>query len=192
MALVVAETYEQARYAARLVKVTYNAEKHVTDTEAVRGEARASPARRPRRSRAATRRRRCGSAPVKIEAEYRIPIEHHNPMEPHAAIAFWQGDTLTIFDKTQNVYGVRDAPGGELRHPRGERQRRLAVRRRRLRLVTAPELLPGADGDGGARAEASGQDRLHAHADVHGPRLPAVHDSEDRARRRSLGKARLR
>jgi xanthine dehydrogenase YagR molybdenum-binding subunit len=44
---------------------------------------------------------------VKIEAEYRIPIEHHNPMEPHAAVAFWQGDTLTIFDKTQQVYGVR-------------------------------------------------------------------------------------
>ena len=40
VALVVAETYEQARYAARLVKVSYNAEKHETDTEAVRGQAR--------------------------------------------------------------------------------------------------------------------------------------------------------
>jgi xanthine dehydrogenase YagR molybdenum-binding subunit len=47
------------------------------------------------------------NASVKIEAEYRIPIEHHNPMEPHAAIAFWQGDKLTIFDKTQEVYNVR-------------------------------------------------------------------------------------
>src|ERR687895_2120261 len=40
VALVVAETYEQARYAARLVKVSYNAVKHVTDTEAVRERAR--------------------------------------------------------------------------------------------------------------------------------------------------------
>src|SRR4030095_12427783 len=40
VALVVAETYEQARYAARLVKVSYNAEKHTTDTESVRGQAR--------------------------------------------------------------------------------------------------------------------------------------------------------
>src|SRR5918993_3923096 len=40
VALVVAETYEQARYASRLVKVSYNAEKHTTDTEAVRGRAR--------------------------------------------------------------------------------------------------------------------------------------------------------
>src|SRR3954471_194761 len=40
VALVVAETYEQARYASRLVKVTYNAENHTTDTEAVREVAR--------------------------------------------------------------------------------------------------------------------------------------------------------
>jgi xanthine dehydrogenase YagR molybdenum-binding subunit len=45
---------------------------------------------------------------VKIESEYRIPIEHHNPMEPHGAIAFWEGDKLTIFDKTQGVYTVRE------------------------------------------------------------------------------------
>jgi xanthine dehydrogenase YagR molybdenum-binding subunit len=47
------------------------------------------------------------NAPVKVEAEYRIPVEHHNPMEPHAAVAAWEGDKLTIFDKTQEVYGVR-------------------------------------------------------------------------------------
>ncbi len=47
------------------------------------------------------------AAPVKIEAEYTIPIEHHNPMEPHGAIAFWEDDKLTIFDKTQGVNVVR-------------------------------------------------------------------------------------
>ncbi|HYF44297.1 MAG TPA: xanthine dehydrogenase family protein molybdopterin-binding subunit, partial [Ramlibacter sp.] len=36
IALVLAETYEQARYAARLVRVSYAAERHATDTEAVR------------------------------------------------------------------------------------------------------------------------------------------------------------
>src|ERR671915_209277 len=41
VALIVAETYEQARHASRLVKVSYDAEKHATDTEAVRGRARA-------------------------------------------------------------------------------------------------------------------------------------------------------
>ncbi|HEX8128784.1 MAG TPA: xanthine dehydrogenase family protein molybdopterin-binding subunit [Pyrinomonadaceae bacterium] len=104
VALVVAETYEQARYASRLVRVTYNAEKHVTDTEAARGRARV-PARAPKPRGNPEEAMRV--APVKVEAEYRIPIEHHNPMEPHAAVAVWQEDKLTIFDKTQEVYGVR-------------------------------------------------------------------------------------
>ncbi len=106
VALVVAETYEQARYAARLVTATYATEKHETDTEAARG--RAQP---PRRGGSKTRgnpEEAMKNAAVKVEAEYRIPIEHHNPIEPHAAIAFWQGDKLTIFDKTQEVYGVRE------------------------------------------------------------------------------------
>ena len=105
VALVIAETYEQARYAARLVKATYNAEKHVTDTEAVRESARVPP-RTPQKPRG-NPEEAMRAAPVKVEAEYRIPIEHHNPMEPHAAIAVWQGDRLTIFDKTQEVYNVR-------------------------------------------------------------------------------------
>jgi xanthine dehydrogenase YagR molybdenum-binding subunit len=105
VALVVAEAYEQARHAARLVKVTYNAEQHTTDTEAVRTRARvpAREAPKPRGNAEEAMR----TAPAKVEAEFRIPIEHHNPMEPHAAIAFWQGDKLTIFDKTQEVYNVR-------------------------------------------------------------------------------------
>jgi xanthine dehydrogenase YagR molybdenum-binding subunit len=106
VALVVAETYEQARYAARLVKVTYNAEKHETDTEALRGRARA-PSQGQQPKTRGNPEAAMKSAPVRVEAEYRIPVEHHNPMEPHAAVAAWEGDKLTIFDKTQDVYGVR-------------------------------------------------------------------------------------
>ncbi|HLL74146.1 MAG TPA: xanthine dehydrogenase family protein molybdopterin-binding subunit, partial [Pyrinomonadaceae bacterium] len=106
VALVVAETYEQARYASRLVKVTYNAEKHTTDTESVRDRGRfpsQGPPPKPRGNPEAAMK----SAPVKVEAEYRIPVEHHNPMEPHAAVAVWEGDRLTVFDKSQEVYNVR-------------------------------------------------------------------------------------
>jgi xanthine dehydrogenase YagR molybdenum-binding subunit len=116
VALVVAETYEQARHAARLVKVSYDAERHHTDTEAVRERGRVpkqSPPSKPRGNPEAAMR----SAPVKIEAEYRIPIEHHNAMEPHAAIAFWQGDKLTIFDKSQEVYNVRTHLASSFRVP---------------------------------------------------------------------------
>jgi xanthine dehydrogenase YagR molybdenum-binding subunit len=106
VALVVAESYEQARYAARLVKVSYVAEAHVTDTEVVRGRARVPSQGTPPKPRG-NPQEALANPPVTIEAEYRIPIEHHNPMEPHAAIAAWQGDRLTIFDKTQEVYNVR-------------------------------------------------------------------------------------
>lgn len=104
IALVVAESYEQARYAARLVKATYQAEPHVTDLEKVLDRARPDPKNAaPRGNPVAALQ----AAPVKIETEYRIPINHHNPIEPHAAIAFWEGDQLTIFDKTQEVYSVQ-------------------------------------------------------------------------------------
>lgn len=106
VALVVAETYEQARYAARLVKVSYNWEQHATDTEAVRASARLPTQGLPPKPRG-NPEETMRAAAVKVEAEYRIPIEHHNPMEPHAGIAVWQGDKLTVFDKTQGVYDVR-------------------------------------------------------------------------------------
>jgi xanthine dehydrogenase YagR molybdenum-binding subunit len=106
IALVVAETFEQARYAARLVKADYTEEKPLTDLENSLDKAFV-----PNPERAAKPRgnpsEALKSAPVKIEAEYTIPIEHHNPMEPHGAIAFWEGDKLTIFDKTQGVNVVR-------------------------------------------------------------------------------------
>lgn len=106
IALVVAESYEQARHAARLVKATYQAEAHVTDLHAVIDRAQPDPDTakgKPRGNPTAA----LEAAAVKIESEYRIPINHHNPIEPHAAIAFWEGEQLTIFDKTQNVYGVQ-------------------------------------------------------------------------------------
>lgn len=106
IALVVAETYEQARYAARLVQATYQTDAHVTDLGEVIAKATpdAATAKRTPRGDPATA---FANAPVKVHSEYTIPIEHHNPIEPHAAIAFWEGDQLTIFDKTQNVYGVQ-------------------------------------------------------------------------------------
>ncbi len=102
IALVVAETFEQARAAARLVKAEFTAEKHITETEKAPTVASRSPKPRGNPQRALQ------NSAVKIEAEYTIPIEHHNPMEPHAAIAVWNEDKLTIFNKTQGVYGVRD------------------------------------------------------------------------------------
>lgn len=106
IALVVAESFEQARFAARLVKAEYEAEKHLTETE----KAPTAPAPagfggvpKPR----GNPQEAFQSAPVKVSAEYTIPIEHHNPMEPHAAIAVWEGERLSVFDKSQGVKEVQ-------------------------------------------------------------------------------------
>ncbi|MFN3330791.1 MAG: xanthine dehydrogenase family protein molybdopterin-binding subunit, partial [Pyrinomonadaceae bacterium] len=98
IAFVVAETFEQARYAAQLVKAEYKAEKSETDMLKATSikQARSEKTRgNPQKA--------FEESPVKVTAEYIIPIEHHNPLEPHAAIAYWEGDNLTIFVKTQGV-----------------------------------------------------------------------------------------
>jgi xanthine dehydrogenase YagR molybdenum-binding subunit len=102
IALVVAETFEQARFAARLVKTVYAEEKPSTDlTKVAPVESRGPKAR-------GNPQEVFKAAPVKIEAEYTIPIEHHNPMELHGAIAVWEGEKLTLFNKTQGVKDVQD------------------------------------------------------------------------------------
>ena len=42
---------------------------------------------------------------------YKVPTEHHNPIEPHATIAVWSGDNLTLYDKTQWVKSVQQHLG---------------------------------------------------------------------------------
>ena len=106
IALVVAETYEQARYAASLIEVKYAQEKSVTNTIKGNINTARQVVRRTPKTRGNTQTGLANSD-VKVEAEYTIPIEHHNPMEMHGAIAFWEGDKLMMFDKSQGVYGVR-------------------------------------------------------------------------------------
>ncbi len=101
--VVVAETFESARYAASLVKVTYEKETPNTDFRKLLDKA-VTPRTVPNRG---NPDEAFAASPVKIEAEYSIPIEHHNAMELHASVANWEGNKLTIYDKTQGVNGVR-------------------------------------------------------------------------------------
>lgn len=102
VALVVAESFEQARFASRLIKVTYTEEKAQTDLTKVTPIDSRGPKMRGNPQEVFQ------NSPVKFEAEYTIPIEHHNPMEMHGAIALWEGDNLKIFTKTQGVKDVQN------------------------------------------------------------------------------------
>ena len=52
------------------------------------------------------------SGAVKLDATYITPIEHHNPMEPHATIARWDGDKLTVWTATQGISGAQKTLAG--------------------------------------------------------------------------------
>jgi xanthine dehydrogenase YagR molybdenum-binding subunit len=107
VALVVAEEFEIARFAASLVRVEYEREAHVTDFEAQRrrtADAKQQPTHARGKTAAAFER-----APVQVKAEYRMPVEHHNPMEPFAATAIWEADDrITVVDKTQGPQNCRN------------------------------------------------------------------------------------
>ncbi|WP_350447826.1 xanthine dehydrogenase family protein molybdopterin-binding subunit [Pseudomonas solani] len=102
VALVVAETLEQARHAARLVTVDYQAEPHQTDLLAALDEAHLAPASLPE-PRGDCAGALAGAA-LRIDVSYSSPIEQHNPMEPHAATVVMQPDgALLVYDKTQGT-----------------------------------------------------------------------------------------
>jgi xanthine dehydrogenase YagR molybdenum-binding subunit len=109
VALVVAEELETARFAASLIRVEYEQQEHVTDFEAQRSRAKVSKADENPTHRRGNTAKAFGQAPVRIEAEYRLPVEHHNPMEPFAATAVWEGDgRVTVYDKTQGPQNCRN------------------------------------------------------------------------------------
>lgn len=103
IAVVVAETFEQARFAASLVKVSFDEQKSETDFRKV--IAQGFTAGRDQADRG-NPIQAFADAEVKVEAEYAIPIEHHNAMEPHATVANWENGKLTVFDKTQGITGT--------------------------------------------------------------------------------------
>ena len=112
VALVVAETYEQARYAARRVKIAYAMENPKIDLEkelenGFRPEKKAY-GDTPAQLNAGKAEPLLRAAAHRIEQKYKISHETHNPMEPHANVAVWDGDDkLTIYESTQGVIRER-------------------------------------------------------------------------------------
>lgn len=112
IALVIAEDWETAKFAATLLRIEYETEDFTTDLEAARGTAveKKSP-HEPRGDAPAA----LAAAATRHEAEYLIPTEHHNPMELFATTVVWDGGgKLTVYDKTQGVQNVQKFLSGIL------------------------------------------------------------------------------
>ncbi|MFG3100846.1 xanthine dehydrogenase family protein molybdopterin-binding subunit [Streptomyces sp. NPDC048182] len=103
VALVVAETPEQAREAAEALEVTYDEEPHDTVLRAD-GPGEGDAADTEEKGDLAARL--ADSATV-VDEVYTTPEEHHSMMEPHAATARWDGGRLDVTDSNQGVGWVR-------------------------------------------------------------------------------------
>lgn len=105
VAMIVAETRQQAAAAARLVEVTYDRDEPVLSLE--------DPAAKPRSNPWFTDMKRgnvkaaVAAAEVKIEGTFTTSALTHNPLGPFTTVARWDGDTLTVYDSTQNPFLVR-------------------------------------------------------------------------------------
>ena len=112
IAAVVAESLEAAREAADLVGVEYDAAEHDVRFHAGRKDLYAPKVVNPSYptdTDEGDAEAAFGAAEVKVDATYSTPMEHNQPMEPHATIALWDAEKLTLYDSTQSAHSVRTA-----------------------------------------------------------------------------------
>jgi xanthine dehydrogenase YagR molybdenum-binding subunit len=120
VALVVAETFEQARAASYLVRVSYDQlpGKYVLHDNLDR-------ARIPQVAANAVQPDTAvgdfagafAAAPVQLDVTYTTPLQTHTPMEPHATLAMWDGDKLILHTANQMLSQGRDTVARTLKMP---------------------------------------------------------------------------
>jgi xanthine dehydrogenase YagR molybdenum-binding subunit len=113
VAIVVANTLEQADAAAARVRVQYRRDEPITSMDAVLDQAYPPKnfrnGERPPDSQRGDPDTAFADAVARLDATYITPMEHHNPMEPHATIARWDGNRLTIWTATQGIAGAQQS-----------------------------------------------------------------------------------
>lgn len=108
IALVVADTYEQAMAAARAVKATYREEKPNVETKM---EVESGGRTQHQRGDAA---KAFAAATFKTDAVYSTPTETHCAIELHATVAVPNGDSFTLYDTSQAIYTQRNVLAQQL------------------------------------------------------------------------------
>jgi xanthine dehydrogenase YagR molybdenum-binding subunit len=117
VAFVVADSFEQARHAASLIRVIYQAEEGVYSFED-NLEAAYKPASPTTDSAVGDFDAAFAAAPVQVDETYTTPIQAHAQMEPHAALAWWQGDKLNLFMAVQLLKATQRSIAETLMMPR--------------------------------------------------------------------------
>jgi xanthine dehydrogenase YagR molybdenum-binding subunit len=111
VAVVVAETLEAAQAAADLVTVSYDRFDATADFAAETANAtvqRGMPGGPRISGKKGDAERALEEASVSVDVTFSTPQQNHNALEPHATVAIWSGDQLTVYDGTQNIEWVRN------------------------------------------------------------------------------------
>ena len=105
VAVVLADTQEQADYAQSLIRVTYDAAPAVTafDKARANGTAAGEMMGQPLKLEIGDAAAALAAAPASVDVTYYTPNQNHNAIEPHAATVMWNGDELVVHDATQAV-----------------------------------------------------------------------------------------
>ena len=105
VALVLAETQEQADHAQSLIRVTYEEQNPVIALAAAKAKGRESGVfmGEPLKQKVGDAEAALAAAPHKVDVTYTTPRHHHAPIELHACTLAWEGDTLRIHDASQAV-----------------------------------------------------------------------------------------
>ena len=117
VAVVLAETFEAARQAAYAVKVNYTAAIPTTTFDSpgtTSAPAKGQLSQFKEDPKVGDFAKAFDAAEVKITAEYETPPQHHNPMELFATSCVWNGDSLTIYEPTQYVHGLKNGVAEQL------------------------------------------------------------------------------
>ena len=111
IAYITAETLDQARYAATLLKVRYAPTTPKLHFHDRLGEARSPKqgGREPVEEKRGDLDAALAKAAHKVDVTYTTPIQHANPMEPHATVAWWEGEKLNVYDATQAVFNGKQS-----------------------------------------------------------------------------------
>ncbi|NEW88461.1 xanthine dehydrogenase family protein molybdopterin-binding subunit [Rhodopseudomonas sp. WA056] len=105
IAVVLAETQEQADHAVSLIRATYEAEAALTSlaTAKAKGTEPGLFMGQPLKAEKGDAEAAFADAPVRVDRRYSTPRHNHNAIEPHAATVMWQGDKLIVHDASQAV-----------------------------------------------------------------------------------------
>ncbi|MER6982755.1 xanthine dehydrogenase family protein molybdopterin-binding subunit [Streptomyces carpinensis] len=106
VALVVAETSEQAREAAETLVVHYEQESHDVEFSSARPDAYPADGYMPAVAEKGDLEAELVASDAIVDEEYTTPEEHHGMMEPHAATALWDGGRLEVVDSNQGATWV--------------------------------------------------------------------------------------